>query len=648
MIEIKVDSGDGLEVKHELNEDTVIGRDPSCGIVLSFPAVSRNHAKIVLENNHCRVVDLESKAGTYLNGKRVTSPVELLDGDIVRVGPVALNVRYLISSKPERTQQFAMGPKSLRFDDVGSGKLTRRIAIDTEHFSQTRRYFKESKALGASPEEISEQLESLLQLSTSILALKKRRALFPEVAQQLLDFFKEADRVLVLETDKNGVQQVQEVKHGPHSKKRGDDSFDRTILNHAVDERQAVLHGTREGEDIPAGNPSSVICAPLWHSEKVLGALYLDGRTAKFSENHLRFLTAMANIVASALQNVLLFEAVSEEAAQRAHLARYFSKDLVERILADKIKPARKGDIHAATILMVDLCGFSRLTNQVSPSVLITSLNQYFGAMQRIIFKNRGTVERFGGDSILAYWGVIEQDKYPAWRTCLAAITMQNEMLPLNFKLKKGQTPTLSIAIGINTGEVIAGDVGSEERYEFTVLGDAVNMSRRLQELAGPNQIFAGANTVKSVGRSALFQELPAQRVKGRETPLQLFLLYAVRTASDSGVRYELSLGVVLMVDGDEEYGRATALRYVRTENGYTAHVTLSLLDEVPPGVATMTVNFANVKLSFKVRVIGDPLLPDATAYWSESVAAALTEGPVETEVALIESEMFLKALKVI
>ncbi|MDF1667495.1 MAG: FHA domain-containing protein, partial [Planctomycetota bacterium] len=408
---MKVVSGDGQDVTYELSEDTVIGRDPSCGIVLSYPAVSRNHAKIVLTNNHCRVVDLESKAGTFLNGKRVTSPVELLDGDVVRVGPVALNVLYLISSKPERTQKFGMGSKSLRFDDLGSGKLTRRIAIDTDHFSQTRRYFKESKALGASPEEISEQLESLLQLTTSILALKKRRALFPEIAQQLLDFFKEADRVLVLEADKDGVQQVQEVKHGPHSRKKNDDSFDRTILSHAVDERQAVLHGTRDDQAIHLGGPTSVICAPLWHGEKILGALYLDGRTAKFSESHLRFLTAMANIVASALQNVRLFEAVSSEAAQRAHLARYFSKDLVERILADKIKPARKGDIHDATILMVDLCGFSRLTNQVTPAVLITSLNQYFGAMQRIIFKNRGTVERFGGDSILAYWGVIEQDK---------------------------------------------------------------------------------------------------------------------------------------------------------------------------------------------------------------------------------------------
>jgi adenylate cyclase len=642
LIKLNIIEAEGSEKIYELSSDTIIGRDPSCGIVIADPAISRTHAKITVSEDACWVEDLESKAGTFVNGQRVDVRVELLEGDLLRVGPAAVTVHFNDDGKSEHQSQEPA------FHDKGSGKLTRRIAIDTDHFSATSRYFRESKASGASVEEISVQLESLLQLSTNIVRFLDRPGLFKEIARQLLDFFSEADRVIILEAgdSEEEPQRVKLVHYGPHARRQSSVRLSREVLENAISKKQAVLHEQRE-PPLEADAPRAVLCAPLWHGDIILGSLYLDGRTANFSESSLRFLTAMANIVASALQNVRLFEAVRTEAAQRANLARYFSKDLVERILKNEVKPARKGDLHRATILMVDLCGFSRLTTQVSPSLLISSLNHYFGAMQRIIFKNSGTVERFGGDSILAYWGVIEPDRFSAWRACLAAIAMQNEMLPLNFKLKKAGTPTLAVAIGLNTGEIIAGDVGSEERYEFTVLGDAVNMSRRLQELAGPNQIFVGLECSKAAGRAALFKELSPVRVKGREQPLKRALLYGVRTASDSGVRYELSLGVVVKTDEEEEeYGRVIALRYSRTDTGYIAFVTLNLLAEIPPGFAEMIITLAQESLHYKVRVIGDSIVSEATVYWTG--ATAMQDGPVETEVAVMDAEGFLKALYVI
>lgn len=635
--------------RHEITDETVIGRDPTCGVVVADPTVSRRHARLRPIPGGCLVEDLESKAGTFVNSRRVTRPLELLEGDVIRIGPGELSIAFTGTDEDESVTELV-------FEEDTSRPPTRRITIDAANFSVTRQYLT-GLVQSVSDDEITTQFESLFALSTAVVRLVDRATLFREVARQLLGYFTEADRVVVLEEDE-GEQKAKMVLYGPHARRSTSVRLSRAVLDRSIRKREAVLHETptEPGGKLPPNTPRSVLCAPLWHGDRILGALYLDSRTVTFSEQSLRFLTAMAGIVASALQNVLLFEQVRDETAMRSQLARYFSKDLVERVLKGEIPYAREARLRRATILMVDLCGFTRMTTETEPARLIQSLNAYFAAMQRIIFKNRGTVERFGGDSILAYWGVIEPDKFAAWRACLAAIALQNEMPPLNRQLAKLDAPQLRIAVGLDTGEVIAGDVGSEERYEFTVLGDAANMARRHQEQASAGEIFVGPETVKAVGRSLLAHELEPRTVKGKSQPVRMASLYGVRNAAADGVQYDLAVDVVGVQDSLRTVGRATRLIFQKeSEELWTARLTVVMEEVLDPGPIMVEVMIPGLApdgsaaaYPFEGEVAGETELVEATTYWSGEAVAKLKEGPFEEEISCDDAGELLRALRVI
>lgn len=646
MLTVYVRHESGDEEPVEVDQAITAGRDPSCGLFLPDPSVSRLHALVRPTSRGATVEDLDSKGGTFLNHRRVSGPSELLEGDIIQIGKTYLRIHFGKADSIELTPAKEEGSET-------RAPSTRLLTVGTESFRVSRQYLTQllsREELGASP--VSEQLDALLVLSTRAASLLDRPTLFREVANHLLGFFHEADRVVILESESENDPSDLKTKlvlHGPHARKADTLRLNREVLISAIRKREAILHISDAKPDAVSAT-RSIICAPLWHGRRILGALYLDG-ASPFSETSLRFLTAMAGIVATSLQNVLLFERVQTEAAQRANLARYFSKDLVERILKNEIPFAREGRLHRATILMVDLCGFTRMTTETEPARLIASLNAYFGAMQRNIFQNHGTVERFGGDSILAYWGVVETDRFAAWRACFAAIAMQNEMLPLNNQLKKNDYPPLEIAMGVNTGDVVAGDVGSEERYEFTVLGDAVNMARRLQDLASAGEIYIGQETARSVGRSALVKPLPPRIVKGRTTPLQFSMLYGVRSAGEeSGVQYNLSIPATVTTKELQSAGRAIRISFRREQDGgrYHARLILNLLDDLSEESVEFQLTIGDHVIKMEAELLGDDLSADATTYWSDALFRTLKDGPFETALNPADPEALLRALGII
>lgn len=642
MIRISLKHKDRETQTFKLDQELLAGRDPACSIVISEPTVSRQHARFRISSDRCLIEDLESKGGTFVNDRRVSKAVELLEGDVVRIGPASLTINYGGTNfRDDDTQQVR-----IRDTPRHSRRATHRLAIDSDDFSITHRFLR-TEGVAPDSEVIAKQLDALLQIATNINRLVTRPELFREVAKQLLDFFKNADRIIILEADDPSNptdQKAKLVEHGPHSRLNLPVELSRQVLELCVNKKESVLHENPPQVD----QPRCIICAPLWHNQEILGALYLDSFTASFSDDNLRFLSAIGAIVASALKNVLLFEKVEEEAGRRAQLARYFSKDLVERILRNQVPEAQTCTHTRATILMVDICGFSRLTNEVEAPKLIVSLNSYFEAMQRIIFKNKGIVERFGGDSILAYWGVIENDRYAAWRACVAAIAMQNEMMQLNAKLSKLSCPKFRISMGVNTGDVIAGDVGSQQRYEFTVLGDTVNMTRRLEDISEQDQILIGLETARDVGRSALFFELTPKPVKGRKQPLPMAQLFGVRTAANIGVNYKVSVPIELSLTDDSYHGKMTQLRYTKEGESYSVRLTLQLNDEAPPEPGEIKALFAEQVLTIPGSVYGDPMQSTATAYWSTEATAQLFEGPYDVIFEPSEPETLLKELRVI
>ena len=150
MITLTVIEPEGQRSSLEIDRELTIGRDPSCGLVISHPSVSRLHARLTPKDSGLQIEDLESKAGVLVNGRRIQSTTELLEGDLIAIGPVSI-----IAHVNLRLEDAIAG----RNRDSGSVRhLTRRVAIASEQFSSTKRYLRDSKALGASLEKISEQL----------------------------------------------------------------------------------------------------------------------------------------------------------------------------------------------------------------------------------------------------------------------------------------------------------------------------------------------------------------------------------------------------------------------------------------------------------------------------------------------------------
>jgi adenylate cyclase len=562
---------------HTITGVTVIGREASsCGVVIPAPTVSRNHAIVRPDEAGPGYVieDLDSRSGTYVNGARTRRAV-LLEGDRVQVGPALLRVGLredVLSGQVDAgtlDEPAAKDPPRLQ---------TLRLSIDAVSFKLRAKDLDPGASPApapappdppaapppalAGPETASERLEAIIELSHALAAAHDRSRLVREVARRLFTLFPTAKRVGYFDVEPGPEKPAivprilvdRDARAGvsPRSGK-----ISRAIVDQAVAQRQAVLSDDVSRDERFLSTKSSgeigvrsVICAPLCVGDRVLGALYAETADGSrpFDEGALRFLAGIATVVASAAENGRLLQRVQAETARRAVLERYFSPDMLERVLSGEVPLASDGDVRSGTILFTDIRGFTKLTSVTEPKTLVATLNAYFEAMQRIVFRSRGTVERFGGDSILAYWGVMDTDPHGPSRATRAALLMQNELFRLNRELAMVGKPTLEVGIGVNTGEVIAGNVGSAERYEFTILGDAVNLARRIEDLAGPGEVLLGEATRAALGDQALVRLLPPREVKGRSEPVTLAAVLGMRSedAGRSGARFDLAIACSL------------------------------------------------------------------------------------------------------
>lgn len=208
-----------------------------------------------------------------------------------------------------------------------------------------------------------------------------------------------------------------------------------------------------------------------------------------------------------------------EKKRVRRTLERYVSRDIVREMLDHPQRYAESlgGAIKPATILFSDIRGYSKVTAQSDPHVLVSHLNEYLTAMVECVFRYGGTLDKFIGDAVMAVWGNvhtegIQNDAVAAVRSALA---MQEELKRLNKKWSASGWPELRIGIALNCGEVVAGNIGSPQRMEFTVIGDAVNVSWKLQELTKE----VGSDLIVSETVAALVVEHFELRSLGKVVP---------------------------------------------------------------------------------------------------------------------------------
>jgi class 3 adenylate cyclase len=255
-------------------------------------------------------------------------------------------------------------------------------------------------------------------------------------------------------------------------------------------------------------------------------------------EQLLRDLAARNQALETALADLHTAQAgVEREAALRVQLQRYVSPRLVEHALAEGRLLGGPGDWRQATVLFADIRGYTRLIESTPAPVTIRLLDEYLAAMIEIIFGRHGTVEQLIGDEIVALFGLTEDDPDPAGRAVLAALDMVEGVRALGARWTAARLPTFDIGVGISSGPVMAGTIGSDRRRELIVVGRPMIAAARIQRMTRlfDAHIIAGEETFTQVRDRVRHRELGTPRLKGIKHRAALYEIVGRRDGADAG-----------------------------------------------------------------------------------------------------------------
>lgn len=222
---------------------------------------------------------------------------------------------------------------------------------------------------------------------------------------------------------------------------------------------------------------------------------------------------------------------------------QYVPGELVEEMAAHPESISMDGKSSEMTILFADVRGFTAISEGLDPKELTLLMNEFLTPLSRVIYKHRGTIDKYMGDCIMAFWGAPLPDPAHSRHAILAGIEMQKTLRALQPKFKKRGWPEIRIGVGINTGRVSVGNMGSEVRVAYTVMGDAVNLASRLEGLTKQYAagVIVGENTRNSVA-DFVYRELDHVRVKGKDKPVAIYEPLGLVGEVTQGVLNELEL----------------------------------------------------------------------------------------------------------
>lgn len=232
--------------------------------------------------------------------------------------------------------------------------------------------------------------------------------------------------------------------------------------------------------------------------------------------------------------SIMGYSYVSEQKAKKKIMGafgKYVSPVIVERIMKHPETLNLGGERKNITVLFSDIRGFTTISEKLTPHKLVSLINGYLTAMTSIIIKHNGLVDKFIGDAIMAFWNApLNQPKH-AERACAAALEMLEKLKELQKKWERKKLPRIEIGVGINTGEAVIGNMGSQDRFDYTAMGDNINMGSRLEGLTKQYGVgvIISETTYSKVKKEFAARKLDAVRVKGKTKPIFIYELVCAK-----------------------------------------------------------------------------------------------------------------------
>jgi adenylate cyclase len=463
------------------------------------------------------VTDNGSSNGTFVNGVQIEHSL-VVPGDEVTFGKVVFRLEKVAPVKPASPAPAGKG---------GGATIVRQIPRTSEGLAAQAKIG--DSMPGTDPADRDRRrLAILLEVSKGLTRSADINALLEKIVEYAFQVL-EADRCAILLTDDFMVLHPKLARDRRGEKASSD--IPQSIARMAVDDKVAVLSDDAgedqrfTGQSVVLQKVRSAMCVPLIGSEnRVLGVLYVDNFSMKrFGETDLDFLIAFAGIAAVAIENGQLAERIKFEALARSNFERFFTPHLAARIANSPDAVKLGGDKRHVAVLFSDIRGFTALSETMNADSMAKLLTEYFTEMVECVFRHGGTLDKFIGDAVMAQWGAPIGERDDCDRAMQAALDMMEELERLNARWQAEGRPTLQIGIGLNVGDVFAGNIGSDRRLEYTVIGDPVNVSSRLCGAAGPGEILLSDTFKQELGSPPPMEPLPPMELKGKSQPLPVF-----------------------------------------------------------------------------------------------------------------------------
>jgi len=544
-------TNDGRSLNFPISKDKItIGRGEDCDLTLtSDKTVSRSHARIEKIKEGYLLTDLGSYNRTKVNEKLVQS-VLLKHNDKIRIGRT--NLIFLTKKKESASPEdslvlttdndYEKEHNQILRTPSGSGlSESDELLVSIEDMklpkegvitAQPEKTEADSKIL----ERSNKVLRVLYDISSQLTSITDFRELLKRIMDNIFRVIDADYGFLLLMGDAEEDQLTPVVVKHKDDKEKDKETLkvSRTIIDKVIHDKEAILTSDAMADSRFDGSKSvflqkirSAMYAPLWRKDTVIGVIGLNSVRFdnQFTQDDLKLLEAIGSQSAMILEQASLNEQIREEEILRSRLERFLSPQVAEMIVTgsqETIDNVMEPTELTATIVFTDIIAFTRLAEKIPPRETNMILNQYFSMVTDIIFRHDGTLDKYIGDGLMAVFGAPMERQDDAERAILAAKEMREKLAAMMAK-KEGHTRKFDIRIGINTGRVVAGNIGSPRRMDYTVIGDPVNIASRLESIAEPNQILIGEETYETIKDRFEIRKIGPQKVKGKSAEIMVY-----------------------------------------------------------------------------------------------------------------------------
>ncbi|MBI4863399.1 MAG: GAF domain-containing protein, partial [Candidatus Riflebacteria bacterium] len=522
-----------------LTDGVLFGRDPSCTVTLSDGSLKQALIK-QLENGWLfRDLGGKNAVPILVNDQRLVEKV-LRDKDRVRIGPMMF--QFIQGNDPAFSRD---APKAATPPEPAAKPAAAAA-------SAPERPAPSPAAVQAAAGEVAHTGVPIALLRRAMQALvecKTTAESLGQLAAVTLEMCPRAERVVLAVTDSGGrhfaaTPAVARTASGAPTQEIPPS----TILRRVAESRKTYFTaGAKEKQifDIlteTSTGTQAVICSPVLYRGELLGALYLDNHNdgSAFGQEDVLRVEDLAARFGVAMQESRMESRIARHQQREALFSRYVSVDLVERLESAGRSFQSRGELKKLTVLFTDIRNFTAMSENMEPQKLIAMMNKYFETMVDAINRYDGYVNKFIGDSIMAFWGAPEAKPMDTLQAVKAAMMMQRNLYFLNQDRAREGLPPMYMGVGIHTGNAVVGNVGSAERKEYSALGDTVNTASRIQSLTKNEfqiwetayRIFLSEEVYGEVKGQIKAEPLPPQTVKGKAQAIQVFSVQGVLQAA--------------------------------------------------------------------------------------------------------------------